>query len=316
MSIRTITLYLLISACLLVLAAPVQAQTSDGQSVTVVYENTFSSDPHWTTNSPSSDYWSPSEGVYHFSLEPSTGNYAFTPIDPVDGSFTFDYDVTLTRVDTGAAFRFGLTGIEMDPNQGPNVLSSFTNAKFGQIMWLHIVTTGSKKMEVDSQSGDTLTSGPTAYSGPTAKYELNKTYHVTTSYDDDKKIVTITVKEKVSGKVVWGYYLNTIENLHGLNHIYLGSRGDYGQMYIYAQGYIDNIRLTVPGPAITPLPTFATPTSSNGPVITTKKPTLTLTPVSTPAATAPTQSPSSGLLAISALAVIGFSCARLGKKKN
>ena len=308
----TLTHYLIIAACLLVLVLPVQAQTADSKSVTVVYENTFSSDPHWTTNSPSSDYWNPTDGVYHFSLEPSTGNYAYIPIDSVDGSFTLDYDLILNRVDDGATFRFGLTGADMDPNQGPNVLSEFTNAKFGQIMWLHIVTEGSKKMEVDSQTGDTLTSGPTAYSGPTAKYELNKTYHVTTTYDDDKKIVSIEVVEKQSGRELWGYYLNTIENLRNLNHIYLGSRGDYGQMYIYAAGTIDNVRLTVPGPALTPAPTFATPTATNAPLTTTKKPSLT--PVSTPAAT-PTQSPSSGFLAITALAAIGlYTC--LWAKKN
>ena len=33
-----------------------------------------------------------------------------------------------------------------------------------------------------------------------------------------------------------------------MNRIYLGSRGDYGAMYVYASGYIDNVRLTQPGP--------------------------------------------------------------------
>jgi hypothetical protein len=80
MSIKTIPLSLLIVACLLVTVLPVQAQTDD-QNGKVVYLNTFSSDPHWTTNSPSSDYWDPSMGMYHFSLEPSTGNYAYTKVD-------------------------------------------------------------------------------------------------------------------------------------------------------------------------------------------------------------------------------------------
>ena len=36
----------------------------------------------------------------------------------------------------------GLSGTEMDPSKGPSVLSVFTNAKYGQIMWLHLVTPG------------------------------------------------------------------------------------------------------------------------------------------------------------------------------
>jgi len=311
MSHRILTMSLLAITCLAVLALPAAA---DDQVAKVIYTNTFSSDPHWTTNSPSSDYWDPSQGTYHFSLEPSTGNYAFAKIDSFDGPFTFEYDVTLQRVDPGATFRFGLTGAEMDPNKGPNVLSEFTNAKFGQIMWLHLVTPGNKQMEVDSQTGDTLTSGPTAYSGPTAKYELNKTYHVTMNYDDDRKILSIRYTDKVTGRDVWGYYLNTAENLHGLNTIYLGSRGDYGPMYIYAEGYIDNVRLSVPS-VVTPEPTFATPTGTPAQSVTTRKPTTK--PVTSPAPVAtPTQSPLGAAPAITALGLIGVTGCLSRMKKH
>jgi hypothetical protein len=315
MSTRTIALILLVVACLLALVLPVPAQTDD-QTATVIYSNTFSSDPHWTTNSPSSDYWDPSLGMYHFSLEPSTGNYAYTKIDPFDGPFTFEFDVLLQRVDPGATFRFGLTGAEMDPNKGPNVLSEFTNAKFGQIMWLHLVTPGNKQMEVNSQAGDSLTSGPTAYSGPTAKYELNKTYHVTMNYDDDRKILSIRYTEKITGRDVWGYYLNTAENLHGLNRIYIGSRGDYGPMYIYAEGYIDNVRLTVPGAAVTPQPTFATATQTPATGVTTKKPTTKPTTVPAPVESATPASPVPVSLVISALGLTGLAWGIRGIRKN
>ena len=131
--------------------------------------------------------------MYRFSIEPSTGGYAYTEVDYERGSFIFDYDLILTRLDEGATFRFGLSGAEMDPSKGANVLTQFTNAKFGRIMWLHLVTPGNKIMEMNSQSGDTLSSGPAAYSGPTVKYELNKTYHVTVNYDDDHKILSMRV---------------------------------------------------------------------------------------------------------------------------
>ncbi len=64
------------------------------------------------------------------------------------------------------------------PPRGPNVISMFTNAKYGQIMWLHLVTPGNKLVEVNSQH-DAVEMGPDAYKGPTAKYDVNKTYHVT-----------------------------------------------------------------------------------------------------------------------------------------
>ena len=54
----------------------------------------------------------------------------------------------------------------------------FSNGKHDKIMSLHLVTIGSKQMEVNSQSDDDLTSGTIAYKGPTVRFELNKTYHV------------------------------------------------------------------------------------------------------------------------------------------
>ena len=124
-------------------------------------------------------------------------------------------------------------------------------------------------MEMNSQSGDTLSSGPSAYSGPTVKYELNKTYHVTVNYDDDHKILSMRVNEKLTGKEIWGYFVNTAESLHGMNRIFIGSKGDYGAMNVYALGYIDNVRLTTPA-AVTATPTEQVTTVTT---VTTKNPT-------------------------------------------
>jgi hypothetical protein len=316
MMARTTSLCILAVVCLAMFALPVQAQDDGSPSAKVIYQNTFTSDPHWTTNNPSSDYWDPTMGRYHFSIEPSTGNYAYTTVNYFDGPFTFEYDVILERVDEGATFRFGLTGADMDFNKGPNVFSMFTNAKFGRIMWLHLVTPGNKQMEVNSQNGDALTSGSTAYNGPTVKYELNKTYHVTTTYDNEKKTLTMRVSEKMSGQEIWSYFLNTAEDLHGMDHIYLGSRGDYGSMYIYARGYIDNVKLTVPGPAVTPEQTFGTTAETTAPVITTRKPTIkpTTLPASLPAN--PPASPAGALPVLTALGVTGTLSVLCGMRKH
>ncbi|RPI40074.1 MAG: hypothetical protein EHM53_03410 [Methanoregulaceae archaeon] len=310
MSLRTLCLTLLVVACLLILVLPVQAESDDRSSVNVIYQTTFSSDPHWTTNSPSSDYWDPSTGRYHFSIEPSTGNYAYTTIDNLDGPFTFEYDVILDRVDDDATFRFGLTGAEMDFNKGPNVFSLFTNGKHDRIMWLHLVTTGSKQMEVNSQSDDELTSGSIAYKGPTVRYELNKTYSVVINYEEELKTLTMRVNDKATGREVWAYFLKTVESVRGMNRIYLGSRGDYGSMYVYASGYIDNVRLTQPGPAITPEQTLVSP-ETTPPRVTTRKPTVLPTPLPTDTP----ESPADSILAVLALGIIGTVLVIRGRKK-
>jgi hypothetical protein len=301
---RTSSVCLIAVISLFVLALPVQADTPDSQPVKVIYQTAFSTDPHWTTNSPSSDYWDPTKAMYHFSIEPSTGNYAYIPVDNFDGPFTFEYDLILDRIDDGATFRFGLTGGEMDFNKGPNVFTVFSNGKFGRIMWLHLVTPGNKQVEVNSQSDDTETSGSVAYRGPTVKYELNKTYHVTTTYDEELGALTMRVSEKMSGKTVWSYFINTAEAVHGMNHIYLGSRGDYGQMFVYARGYIDNVRLTVPGPAVTPEPTFVLPEETTAPPVTTTKKPLAL-PTHMAVDTTTPESPTGAFPALLALGLIG-----------
>jgi hypothetical protein len=309
MKIQKYFMYLIIAVFLLAFIPSLQA-LSDDNTVKVIYQTSFTSDPHWTTNNPSTNYWDPNKGMYHFFNEPSTGGYAYTPVDYERGSFAFEYDVILTRVDNGATFRFGLSGSEMDPSKGPNVLSMFTNTKNGQILMLHLVTNGNKLVEVSSQTS----SDPGAYSGPTVKYEINKTYHVTVNYDDDHKTLSMKVKDWLTGREIWSYYLNTAENLNGMNRIYTGSKGDYGMMGIYAEGYIDNVRLTEPVAAtitsteVTRVPSITTiPTKTATPKLTTVVPTSY--PTDTPS------SPSSGVLAIAALGIIGV-CGVLAGKKN
>jgi hypothetical protein len=156
--------------------------------------------------------------------------------------------------------------------------------------------------------------GSNAYKGPTATYDLNKTYHVTITYDDDSKLLSMQVNEKLSGTEIWSYYLNTIDELNGFTRIYLGSVGDYGNMNIYATGYIANVRLTTPSAAVvtqvesstavpTPIPT-PTPTPERTIVIPTPYPTETQ------------KSPLSGVLAIGALAITGACCVLKRIKEN
>jgi hypothetical protein len=299
MSLKKSSLILLAAACLALLILPVQAADGDSSIEKVIYQNSFSSDPRWTTNSPSSNYWDPATGRYHFSIEPSTGNYAYATMDRLEGDFTFEYDVILDRVDDGATFRFGLTGAEMDFNQGPNVFSFFSNGKYDRIMWLHLVTTGSKQMQVNSKSDDELTSGSYAYKGPSVRYELNKTYHVSLDYVEDTRTLTMRVSDRTNGREVWAYFIKTVESIRGMNRVYLGSRGDYGPMYAFARGYIDNVRVTQPGTPPTPVLTFGIPDTTATPVTTR---TTIVVPTTYPTQTP--QSPAGAHLAVLALGIL------------
>jgi len=294
-------------ATLILLVCPIQAESGNGP--TSLYVTAFSTNPQWTTNNPSSDYWDPGKGMYHFRIEPSTQNYAYTPpIEYVGGSFTLEYDVTLEQVDEGTSFRLGFSGTEMDRSKGPNVLTEFTNdPKYGNILWLRLVTMSAKLMEVNSHTSfDTA-----SYRGPTFNFEMNKTYHVVVNYDDSQKTLTERVTEKTTGKQVWSYYLNTWEPLHGMNRIYIGSGGDYGVMNRYAIGYIDNVRLYAPA-QVTVAPTdIITQQTTVTPRPTTRKPT-TVPTTPTPAPT----SPPSIVAACAALGIVGAVAGMQKMRKN
>lgn len=285
MHLRILTLILMASLVVLT-CAPVQG--ASGGPVTTLYQNSFASNPKWVTNNPSSDYWDPGLQMYHFAIEPSTGAYAYVAVPNYEKqSFTFEYDLILNRVDEGTTFRLGFSGADMNPEIGPNVLTEFTNAKYGQIMWLRLVTPGNKLMKVNSESGDTQNSGDIAYKGPTVKYELNKTYRVTVDYNKPQRTLTMKVNEKTSGQEIWGYYINTVEDLSGMNRIYLGSIGDYGMMNRYAEGYIDNVRLTIPADDVATTSTPAVTVTTLAP--TTRPTALPSTVQQTPLPTTETQ---------------------------
>ncbi|HXX55136.1 MAG TPA: hypothetical protein VEI81_03490 [Methanoregula sp.] len=294
---RIILITLLACAGILLCIAPVLAQTVNGQ--TVIYQTSFDSDPHWTTNNPSNDYWDPTLAMYHFSLEPSTGNYAYIPVDYDRGSFTLEYDVIINRIDPGTTFRLGFSGAEMDRTKGPDVLTEFTNAKYGQIMWIRLVTPGNQLVQANSEHAATELE-PGAYDGPTAKYEVNRTYHVTVTYSDDQKLLGMKVEDKTTGNELWGYYVNSGEYLHGMNRIFIGTVGDYGVMNTYAQGYIDNVRLSVP-PAATPTVTTTLPVQTPPTYAITSTTMATQVPPTT--LPAPTKSPVPAPLAIGALGI-------------
>jgi hypothetical protein len=85
-------------------------------------------------------------------------------------------------------------------------------------------------------------------------------------------------------------------------------------MYTYARGYIDNVRLTVPGPAETPVPTFGS-VETETTVVTTRKTIALPTPLPTALPAETPESPMTVLPAVIALGILGTCVALRSRKK-
>jgi len=299
-------LIFMLAAVVIMIAGPVLA---DSGTQSVLYQTNFATNPDWTTNNPSTDYWNSLGESYNFGIQPSTGNYAYSPpINYEGGSFTLDYDVTIENMDPGATFRLGFTGTDMDFNKGPNVITAFTNTKDGLIMVLHTVSESAIQSEVSSTFA--------SYGGPTVNYQLNTTYHVEVDYNNDTNVITETVKNKETGQQLWSYFTTAQSPLKNMNRIYLGNVGDYGAMDVYAVGYIDSVSLTTTAEAIPATPT-SVPVSTQPTFVITQTIPPTITATYTPIKTVTTKSPLSGMIAIAALGAIGaIAIVRTAKKKR
>jgi hypothetical protein len=184
-------------------------------------------------------------------------------------------------MDEGAAFRMGLSDPHMDVNKGPIAVTMFNTGKYGNLMTLRVVSPGNFLQEVNSQ-GATIGSDDT-YMGNVIRFNLNKTYHVNLIYNDNTRIMTMKVSDSSIGREIWGYFVKVGESMTGLDRVYIGSVGDYGQSNVYAVGYIDNVVITSGLNTVsTPIPTPIKPTTLPTPIITTRRPTIVKTPTPTP----------------------------------
>ncbi|MCU0630976.1 MAG: hypothetical protein MUF37_07480 [Methanoregulaceae archaeon] len=253
-----------------ILILPVNAAdppvASATQEKVVLYATNFTTNPSWQTNNPTRYYWDPQKGMYHYLIQPGTGGYAFVPVNYNEESFTYEYDFYPIRTDPEMSFQFGMGSSEMDITRGTNVLSKFTNKKNGKLMWLQVITQNNNLAEVSSAHD--------SYGGPTTKFEDNETYHIIVRYNKELMNADIKVSYKNNQTVVWGYYVNFGQELHTLNRLMITSVGQYGNTESAAEGYIDNVELSIYRDVI-PTPTTVPP------VITTPVTTATTVPVTT-----------------------------------
>jgi hypothetical protein len=302
---------LLVAGSLAFLFPAVHAAYSDEREI--LYRTDFSMNHDWQTNSPSRYYWDQANGRYRYRIEPSTGSYSFVSVDYKDTAFTLEYDVTPMKTGPDTAFRLGIGGKEMDFTKGPCVISYFTDDKNGNLMGLRVITRSNHMLEVTSYA---YSYGGINGKFPTVRYADGQTYHVIVQYSLPEQMVSMTVSNKADGTQLWSYFVKPDEDLHGMSRLYITSIGDYGGGTNYAEGYLDNVVLSVPEPAVQDARTAATtqPATSPATKITTKPP---ATPATQPPGTpGPTRSPAPSLTAIGALGVAALAPAALIARKR
>ena len=311
-----ITMILALAGLLMLFVLPVSAATTTQDEV--LYQTTFATDPGWTTNSPHSYYWVPEKGVYHYSIEPGNGGNAYIQIpDYPGGSFTLEFDVTPTSTPDGTTFRLGFSTQQMDRTKGTIALSEFTNGKYGKIMSIRAVTPGNRLVEVTSQAFSygkktgVYPSQDTTSNAPTVNFVDNHTYHVTLKYDDPTTTLSMQVIDKTAISNLWGYYIDTTDPLRGMNYLVVGTVGDYSTPVGSADGYIDNVRLTIP---VTVTVTSTPPTTAGTPVTMSTTPQALKTTIQQTAA-APASTTASPIPLIIPLAAAGIALLAVVSKK-
>lgn len=293
---RSALIVLVITAGLVLFLQPALAEAVVKD--VVIYETSFNQNPQWTTNSPRSYYWVPEKGVYHYTIEPSSGSYAYIPVTYDNGPFTLEYDLTPTSTQENSAFRIGLTTKEMIRTGSTVALTEFQNGKNGRLMVIHAVTPSNKLFEVTSYAFSYAEKS----GGKTVNFVDNKTYHVSLQFDNERDILTMLVTNKATGGSVWSYFLATNEAMNNMDRIAMGALGDFSAQGPKAEGYIDNVRLTTI--KTVEVTTAAPTTAATQTAATTKtaKPTTKATTMEEPAET---QSPISPVTIIAAIGTIG-----------
>jgi hypothetical protein len=254
--------------------SPISAATEK----VILYQANFSTNPNWTTNNPSRYYWNETNGMYHYFVEGGTNGYAFIPVPHDDSSFVLEFDILPTRTDKDSAFRFGITGSDMNINKGPSVYTSFSNKKSVPSMWLRVISQNNNLYEIGSLNS--------AYPGETRVFEDGVPYHVTVRYQKERRTVDIKVNEKTNNTPVWGYFMMIDQELYVMDRLAISSVGDYGNIGKSAEGYVDNVDLYTYRDVL-PNVTPTTAETTTFPTLTTMETTPPTTPAPTTSKAAP-----------------------------
>lgn len=239
-----------------------------GQSPDILYSTDFSAESDWSTNSNDRFFPDNGTGRYHYLIEGGTGSSASVPLpSTVSGPFILEFDVIPVRTDEGSTFRFGIGTEKRDSQRGPLLMAELANKKGGRLFYLKTVS----RENVLNLVGSSPSAGSI---GSTVRFEDEHQYHVRLTYYAADNRASITVQEHG----LPGTLFTTIAPISGrmgdLTHLFLTSLGD-GVPGPQAEGYIDNVTLTIPRTqaAVNPTPEPAPGPEEIPPMVTPVTPT-------------------------------------------
>jgi hypothetical protein len=239
-------LALLIGALFFLIIPAAAGQTGDWPAL---YTTDFSDNEGWTTNSNDRFNLDGDSGRYHYIIEGGTGGYSVVMLpQKIIGSCSLEFDITPSSTDNGGTHRFGIGTEKKDSLKGPLLMAELANKKDGRLFYLKTISKGNALNSVGS-------SPSTGSSGLTVRYEDNTTYHIRITYYAEEKRASMTVSRAGSPGVLASLISQTSGSMEGLTHLFITSLGD-GVTGPKAEGYIDNITVTVPAlqPTATPTP--------------------------------------------------------------
>ena len=217
-------------ACLGLIAIPAYAD-----AWSTVYQTDFSSDPVWTTNSSGTMYWDATGEQYHLQNTCGGAEYAFQSITySPSQSYRLAFDTTVTRMDWGAAVRFGLGDSQMSLSQSVGWTADYTNGDTG------LVAIG---MYNNGSTHDYFATTPYFV------YELNVPYHNVVTYDWDQQSISWQATRISDGALMANFQKTGVGTFTGIDRIYSSQIDNNYAPGARGEAYIDNVVLQTPEPA-------------------------------------------------------------------
>jgi hypothetical protein len=211
-----------------------------------VYSTDFSTDPHWSTNNPATNYYDPAMGAFHYLMRDGSGAYVNVKV-PYDGeSFTLAFDILPQRTDYQASVKFGLGDDDQVTNQRLTMFTEFENGPYGRLIWIRSIDGQNQRREASSYY--------LSYGRPTVQFTDGIWYHVAMDYRVDSRSLSISVIRRNDSVNVWQYTVDTVSIFPTMNRIYMSKIGDSTNPNAIAEGYIDNVAFSLIPAAITPQP--------------------------------------------------------------
>ncbi len=194
-----------------------------------MYSQDFSSNPNWITNNSSNFYWDQAGERYHYWIQDATNEYAYHHIYLPEKSFQLTFDVLPTSTGLCGDFRLGISDANMSYVSPTSITVNFSNINSDHFIAVSV--------------NDNL--GRSGGNGNFGNFTDGVTYQVTIDFDNLTNNIRVSVVDKESGDSVCATTVTGYGPFLGMDRLFMSAIGDDFCPSAYAEGYIDNLALTV-----------------------------------------------------------------------